>query len=201
MNNQKSSTIVIAGLALGLVAYSAQVWAAGFSFKIAQKIVFEIEEGKISKPFKIVEESKASGGKVVYLKEKSNKIKKPGKEFYDGTIEFKFNVSKEAKYVVWLRKLWMDGCGNSIYMTIDKPISKDNVLVLGEDGTYDKFTWVKLNSDPLHLKKGVHTIVLQNREDGIKLDQIALIEFEKDRPKDDQYVPVTDEKSTKSLVN
>ncbi|MBI2193414.1 MAG: hypothetical protein HYU36_15675 [Planctomycetes bacterium] len=171
--------------------------AGGFTFQVAAKIVIEAESGKISPPFEVVDEAGAGGGKVVYLRDKANgKDKKPGQEFFEGSIEYKFSVEKEAAYILWLRKLWLNGCGNSIWVTMDKPVTVDDALCLGEDGTYEKLTWVELKNAKFLLKKGPHVLRVQNREDGIKLDQFALIEFEKDLPSAEQYKPVAIEAST-----
>ena len=58
------------------VALVTSAWAEGFSFSLPAKIVFEVENGKVKKPFKVIDESGASGGKVVYLKEETNKKSK-----------------------------------------------------------------------------------------------------------------------------
>jgi hypothetical protein len=174
---KRESLRLAAFLASGMLL--SPVWAE-FSFKITKKIVFEAEAGKVSAPFTVSDESEASGGKVVYLKEKTNKEqeKKPNQEFNDGSIEYQFTVEAEGDYILWLRKLWMDGCGNSVYCTVNKPMTAKNALVLGEDGTYGKLTWIRLSDKPVHLKAGANVLRIQNREDGIKLDQFAFIEFE-----------------------
>ena len=161
----------------------------GFSFFTPKKIVIEAEWGKVKAPFVVAEEPKSSEGKVVYLKEKTNNKggKPPGKDFYPGSIEFRFEVEKEGAYMLWVRKLWMNGCGNSVLCTVNEPMTKDNAKILGEDGTYDRLHWISLGREPVHLKAGKNVLRIQNREDGIKLDQFAFVEHVKDE--DDPYVP------------
>ncbi|MDP6118380.1 MAG: hypothetical protein QGG53_41475 [Planctomycetota bacterium] len=170
---------------------------AEFSFPQPERIFLEVEDGKIQKPFKVATVTGAGGEKAVALKDKINKKmgKPPGSEFYEGKIEFKIKVKKEGEYLVWLRKKWEDGCGNSVYCTINKTMSLKNALIMGEDGTHSRLHWIRLGRKPFHLKEGVNTIRLQNREDGIKLDMLAMIEFEKDIPLDEQYVPTGTEKA------
>ncbi|MDA0839457.1 MAG: hypothetical protein O3B01_25415 [Planctomycetota bacterium] len=168
-----------------------------FSFTQPERLFLEVEDGKIEKPFKVTALADAGGNQVVTLKDKTNKKigKVPGSEFYEGSIEFKINVKKGGEYLIWLRKRWEDGCGNSVFCTINKAMTLKDALVLGEDGTHSKLHWIRLGNKPFHLKEGVNTIRLQNREDGINLDMLAMIEFEEDVPLDEQYVPTGAEKA------
>ena len=160
----------------------------GFSFFTTKKIVFEAESGKVKAPFVIAEEPKSSEGKVVYLKEKTNKQTiPPGRDFHPGSIEYRFEVEKAGAYILWVRKLWMDGCGNSVLCTVNEPMTKENRKVLGDDGTYGKLQWISLGREPVHLKAGRNVLRIQNREDGIKLDQFAFVEHVKGE--EDPYVP------------
>jgi hypothetical protein len=170
---------------------------AQFAFVQPERLFLEVEDGKIEKPFKITALPDAGSNKVVALKDKVNKKmgKTPGSEFYEGKIEFKISVKKGGEYLVWLRKKWEDGCGNSVFCTINKTMSLKNALVLGEDGTHSRLHWIRLGNKPFQLKEGINTIRLQNREDGISLDMLAMIEFEKDVPLDEQYVPTGAEKA------
>jgi len=192
----KQKLLLLSALfAAGLLVRPA--WAE-FSFKMPGKIVFEAEAGKVEEPFVVDDLADASGGKVVYLKEKTNTKhpKQPGEDFFAGSIEYRFKVETEGKYMLWLRKLWMDGCGNSVFCTINKPMTSGNEQTLGEDGTYGKLTWVRFGGKPVHLKAGTNVLRIQNREDGIKLDQFAFIEFEDDVPEREQLVPVGAEQVT-----
>ena len=170
---------------------------AQFNFPQPERLFMEVEDGKIQKPFKVKTLSDAGSNKVVALKDKVNKKmgKAPGSEFYEGKIDFKIKVKKGGEYLVWLRKKWEDGCGNSVFCTINKTMSLKNALIMGEDGTHSRLHWIRLGSKPFNLKEGINTIRLQNREDGINLDMLAMIEFEKDVPLDEQYVPTGAEKA------
>ena len=104
-----------------------------------------------------------------------------------GKAVYKIKIPVAGSYRVWARCHWYDGCGNSFFLKIDdKP-----AVVLGQDGTYQRWHWVK--GPTLHLGTGQHTIVLQNREDGSKLDEALLTT-------DLRYVPVRIEKETAAYV-
>jgi len=99
-----------------------------------------------------------------------------------GNCVYKVNVSQAGTYVFWFRAHWYDACGNSFFVIID---NKPAVFV--EDSTYQVWHWVKGPS--VALAAGEHTIRIQNREDGAKLDQFLLINSI-------QYVPTRIEKAT-----
>ena len=94
-----------------------------------------------------------------------------------GEAVFRFNVKESGSYWLWARVWWDDGCGNSFTVVLDnkKPYA------FGDDATYKSWHWVKGLKDPL--TPGVHVLRIQNREDGIKVDQILFTQ-------DGQYVPV-----------
>ena len=90
-------------------------------------------------------------------------------------------------YRFWGRCHWYDGCGNSFFLKIgNKP-----KVVLGQDGTYQVWHWVK--GPRMALNAGTHQIVIQNREDGAKMDQFLLTS-------DEKYIPVRAETETKQYI-
>ena len=183
-------------VSMGLVGIAVSPALAVFSWSQPKKIVIEIETGKVTKPFKVVDEATASGGKWVMLEEKVNKRvkKRPGQEFYEGSIEIKFGVEKEADYVMWVRAWWMDGCGNSVFATVDKRMTAKHAMNV-EGSTYKNLLWFKLDRK-IHLKQGSHVLRLQNREDGIRLDEVVFMEFEEDVER--QLVPAGAETPTQA---
>ena len=106
----------------------------------------------------------------------------------EGDATCAFLVPKGGTYALWCRVWWLDECGNSFTMTIDdgKPFT------FGQDGTYKEWHWVKAPPAfrKISLKEGRHTLRIQNREDGARLDQIVLTANRR-------YVPVGIEKTTK----
>ena len=113
-------------LCTSLVTVQGHLFAQGFSFPQPEKIYFDAESGKIEAPFEIRELPGASGGKVISIKDKANQRlgKAPGKDFYPGSVEYRFQVKKEGEYFLWMRKYWQDGCGNSVLCTINKPMTR-----------------------------------------------------------------------------
>ena len=202
MNKQTTPLIALMLLLAGLV-YVSTARGAGIIVLGPAKIVFEAEDGKVTEPFVVIEHDGASGGKVVFLKDGINKKmgKAPGEELFKGTIEYSFNVDKEAEYVLWIRAIWKDGCGNSVYVSIDEPIKSKKDTPYIEDNTFQMHNhWVRLNSRRFHLTKGKHVLYVRNREDGVWLDMFALVEYEKDIDADEQYVPQGPEPPTSHII-
>jgi hypothetical protein len=98
-----------------------------------------------------------------------------------GDCTLKFKVDKSARYYLWARVWWLDGCGNSVGVSIDG--AKE--FTLGQDATYKKWHWVpvKARLSQLQLSAGEHSLKISNREDGVAIDQILLT-------RNKRYVPV-----------
>ena len=95
-----------------------------------------------------------------------------------GSATLKFNVKTAGVYYVWARTFWANGCGNSVEVSVNGSSPK----ILGEDGNYDKWHWVG-GKARVQLKAGANTLVLKNRETGVKVDQYFFSQ-------DPEYVPV-----------
>lgn len=161
----KISPLFLAGAALMSVVPAA--------FAANAKVCFEAEKYvAIESPLKKVGESGASGGGVIEIPWDKNKTKGIGSATY------KFNVKTAGVYYVWARTFWANGCGNSVAVAVNGSSEK----VLGEDGTYDAWHWVG-GKARVQLKAGVNTLVLSNRETGVKVDQFFFCE-------DPNYTPV-----------
>jgi hypothetical protein len=98
-----------------------------------------------------------------------------------GRATYKVNIPSAGTWRFWARTKWTDGCGNSFFLKIGSKPQVD----LGQDGTYGTWHWVKGPS--LSLPAGTVNVVIQNREDGAKIDQFIFT-------KDTRYVPVRAEK-------
>jgi hypothetical protein len=105
----------------------------------------------------------------------------------DGSASYTVNVKKAGKYILWCRVWWDDTCANSITVCIDS----GTPFVFGQDKTYACWHWVKSTRrlKQLALAAGRHVIEFQNREDGVKIDQILLTD-------DRRFVPVDAEPVT-----
>lgn len=104
----------------------------------------------------------------------------------DGNAVYKINVPSAGTYQFWARTWWYDSCGNSFFVIVD---NKPAVAI--EDPTYQTWHWVK--GPKLQLSAGQHTIRIQNREDGARMDQFMLIN-------NTQYVPTRIESRTAQYI-
>lgn len=89
-----------------------------------------------------------------------------------GQARLRFTVSEAGTYMLWCRVWWLDECGNSFSVQIDDT----RPFTFGQDATYKTWHWVKSPSRlrQLKLDAGEHTMVLGNREDGMRIDQVLL---------------------------
>ena len=155
---------IAGGAALAVVASAAgTALAAGNA-----KVCFEAEgaasvESPLRKALPGVKKKAHSGRGYIDIPWDQNKTKGIGKATY------RVNVKTAGTYYLWARTFWANGCGNSIGVSVNGSGEK----ILGEDGTYDKWHWVG-GTARVALKAGANTIVLHNRETGVRIDQIFL---------------------------
>lgn len=163
-------------LVIALLAVGAMVCAA------SNKVVVEAEKySSITPSMTKVADSGASGGYALSIPLARPHATTEGAPKDQGKAVYKVIIPSAGTWRFWGRTKWTDGCGNSFFVKIaDKP-----AVVLGQDGTYGSWHWVKGPS--LSLPAGVVTVVVQNREDGSKIDQFLFT-------KDTRYVPVRAEK-------
>ncbi len=129
------------------------------------RIEIEAEDASTMDPvFSLRRDEDASGGEAVGVPEGRGKPPK-----VTGRITYTFTVPVTGKYRLWIRKWWLDGCGNSVRIGVDDL----PVYTVGEDGTYRRWDWAKLPV-PLPLSKGEHTLYLYNNEDGAWVDKILI---------------------------
>lgn len=86
------------------------------------------------------------------------------------------SLTAGAEYSVWLHTFWDDGCGNSIAVSLNGA----DPVAAGNDGTYERWHWVKVPGT-LTAAPGSQLTIL-NREDGVALSHILFTA-------DDAYVP------------
>jgi hypothetical protein len=120
----------------------------------------------------------ASGGSYIDIPDGVGKPPDVG-----GEAVYSFDVKVAGDYVFWGRAWWADSCGNSFTLVLDqgKPFE------FGGDGTYKSWHWVK--GMKANLSAGAHTLRIQNREDGVKLDEFLFTG-------DPKFVPVGAEEPT-----
>jgi len=105
----------------------------------------------------------------------------------NGSAAIKFDVKDAGRYYLWCRVWWLDACGNSLGIHINDaaPFS------FGQDRTFKSWHWVQAPKrlDQLKLSKGIKTLTISHREDGVRIDQILLTTNKR-------YVPVGIEEVT-----
>ncbi|MBM4044790.1 MAG: hypothetical protein FJ279_06740 [Planctomycetes bacterium] len=130
---------------------------------------------KVDPPMVMVDDKTAAKGKHIWAPEGPD-----DKEIsIGGSATFKFDAAEPGDYILWVRANWHCSCGNSVNVAIDGA----EPTAVGEDGTYQRWHWVKKIGKTFKLTQGAHTMVVGNREDGAKFDQVLLT-------KDKDYIPV-----------
>lgn len=153
----KINTLLLTGAALLSVVPAA--------FAANAKVCFEAEKYvSIESPLvKKVGVKGTSGGGAIEIPWDKNATKGIGSATY------KFNAKTAGIYYISARTFWANGCGNSVEVSVNGKPS----IPLGEDGTYDAWHWVG-GKAKVQLKAGVNTLVLHNRETGVKVDQFFM---------------------------
>jgi len=139
----------------------------------APRIVLEAEAGTIQAPMEKRKDENASGGEYVEAPE--------GPEHQElsigGSVTLPFKVTAPGNYELWLRVWWCCSCGNSLDLKLDGEdlgyITNNNLRV---------WQWMRCPKGPFTLSAGEHVLVVGNREDGSRLDQVLFIA-------DSEYVP------------
>ena len=155
--------------------------------------------------------SKTADGKPAEW-EKVSKGEFAGQPLYpNGIARIPFTIKEDGEYVLWMRAYWLHGCANSLYFMIDPqkdPVDKDGNGTYDDEiiptafdggGTYKIWHWVQYGAhgqnkkpETFKLSAGQHTIVIYNREDGIRLDQILFAGYSEGN----EYYPTGIEKNS-----
>ena len=165
----------------------------GIEIQAPEKVVIESE-----KPYKLEDKDPKTGqivmkiGKIMmgqeigYLEIPDGWIKTCG---YDdqkdkagtlpGKATYEFETSRADDFYIFIRAKWLDSCGNSVYLKIDKG---DYVAVEDNEGEVGNnvFQWawhpvaIKALPKVFHLEKGKHTLILATKEDGPLFDKVLV---------------------------
>ncbi len=129
---------------------------------------------KIEPPFQVANDPNAAGGKYLFVPKKPD-----GKDKNKPcTATYEFTVATPGAYRLWIRKNWAGGCSNSLFVKLDDQPE----FIFGEDGTYERWDWTCAIGKSFDLAAGKHALVIKNREDDSKFDQLLFIA-------DKDYVP------------
>lgn len=83
-----------------------------------------------------------------------------------GAARFAVHTRSSGKYHVWCRVRWRDSCGNSLGLQLDSLPRR----TVGQDSVYKRWHWIRAGR--CELRKGHHSLLVAEREDGVELDQI-----------------------------
>ncbi len=138
-------------------------------------------EGKV---MRIVDDPGASKGKCIWVPDKAgvpDPDPKSGNPPKRARAVYKFKVTAAGNYTFWLRRKWMDRCGDTVFVRFDKEgAPHTNALICGSDDSSEVPQWgwspVWENGQPrqFYLAAGEHTLEILNREDGPRFDVILL---------------------------
>ncbi len=91
-----------------------------------------------------------------------------------GRADYPLIVPESGTYRLWLRAWWMDKCGNSVNVWFDHSPTR----VFRDDDRahtgYRQWRWSK-DTRTVTLTAGYHVLHVQAREDGVRLDALALL--------------------------
>ncbi|WP_198953662.1 hypothetical protein [Rhodopirellula sp. MGV] len=127
---------------------------------------FEVECLVATTPWELLDDKDASGGKAIVVAAGDNQLQAPQRDS-DGQIQLTFKVTQSSKYYVFAR--------------VDCPSADDDSFWVSVDGsTYAAanglqtvgWQWVQLANAAL--RPGEHTLTLAHRENGAKIDKIAV---------------------------
>ena len=134
---------------------------------LAAKIVCEAEKySSITPSMKKITEATASGHAGIQIplrRPHATSETGPGDH---GNATYKFIAPVAGVYQFWGRAWWYDACGNSFFVTVE------NHTQYITDQTFGRWHWVA--GPTFSLSAGPHTLRIQNREDGARLDEWLL---------------------------
>jgi hypothetical protein len=136
------------------------------------KIWLEAEYGFVYAPMLIATDSEASSGQYIWVPEGYGPALDPSQ---GGNAEFFFEVPAAGQYLLWGRVLSSHGSNDSFFVSMD-----GGPFLLWDTQVSNQWVWDKVNNrdvaDPVYfdLAPGVHTLLIQQREDGTKIDTLLL---------------------------
>jgi hypothetical protein len=136
----------------------------------ADKIVAEAESyNSIQPSMELIADKEASGGKAIQVP-----LKEPhgmAKPADNGYAEYKFVTPHGGTYQFWARCWFVDNKGKSFYVLVDSDqVTSKTPTVTG--ATMKSWRWVA--GPVVKLDAGSHTIRIQYKEDGAKMDEWVL---------------------------
>lgn len=119
---------------------------------------------QIMSPWQIRADAEASGGQCLELPDGAGKPPEVGAAAAIDTV-----IPTSGWYRCWVRSWWQDACGNSLSVRLGNA----RPFTIGQDAVYLRWHWVSF-PNPVELHAGPLRLEIQNREDGVRVDQVLL---------------------------
>lgn len=94
-----------------------------------------------------------------------------------GEAHYPLLVPRTGSYRLWARMWFTDKCGDSYFARFDDGPKRlmDHPYVNAPRSEWRQWIWLADYLEPVHLEAGMHTLHIQVREDGIRIDQFCLL--------------------------
>lgn len=126
--------------------------------------------------FNVTNDERAFAGKYLASTNNNNITYQP-LDANAGTVNFSFTVNEDGDYYVWSRVLAPSEEDNSLFITFDNNQPQSWEIPMLETGN-DQFRWAKASAEgndlKFNLKAGQHTLTIQQQQDGVALDSVAI---------------------------
>ena len=136
--------------------------------------VIEAEDGYLNAPLAVFQDSSASGNNYIEAPNGSGSISDDPNQV-NSSAEYSFIAPVTGNYVIWGRVKAMNGNDDSFFISVDGGDYALWDLQISQDWVWDKVN-DRGGADPVifYLEAGQHTLMLKQREDGSKIDQILI---------------------------
>jgi hypothetical protein len=100
-----------------------------------------------------------------------------------GSAQYTFEVSKAGKYIIWGRVLAPNSKDNSFYVSMDGGAKSLWDTTISAQWVWDKVSH-RGGADPVayNLTTGKHTLTIDQREDGTKIDEFIITDDSNFKP-------------------
>ncbi len=119
----------------------------------------------VEEPAELMTDPTASGGGGLRIPEGAGT---GWREEAGGEAKYVVDLPGDAKWTLWGRTRWKDGCGNAFYVSVNG----GRKLILGNDAEFGRWHWVRIPGIPM--QPGSNSITISNREDGVELDKLLI---------------------------
>lgn len=136
-------------------------------------ILIEAESGTLTAPMASTADAAASGGRYVQVPNNGQNLTLANNTAGAGIVTYNFNVTNPGTYTVFGRAAAPNANDQSFFITVD-----NGTLVPWIVPVTTAFTWSAANNNnaalSYNLQPGPHTLTIRQRQDGTRLDRIAI---------------------------